>query len=89
MLHVLWLLPGFLFGAAEFFLTRSIVRRVTDGHPIALRVVLKILSYAAVLLPVFFLLPQKHALWFGIGAGAGLPIVGVVVCVRDLKREKR
>lgn len=89
MLPVLWLLPGILCGAGEFFLTRIIAVRVLRGQTPVLLLVGKLASYAAILLPVFFLLPRDSAMWFGIGAGAGVLSFGMVLAVYTLVKEKR
>ena len=52
MTKLLGVLPGIVFGAAEFFLTKAMTDRVMAGKPPAGFVIGKIVSYAAVLLPV-------------------------------------
>ena len=84
----LWLLPGAVCGAAEFVLTKIIAGRVLQGKTPILLLVVKLASYAAILLPVFFLLANDKAMWFGIGAGAGILLAGFVLAVFALK-EKR
>lgn len=86
---VLWLLPGVAFGAAEFFLTALIAKRVLQGQTPVLLLVCKLASYAAILLPVFFLLPHGSASRFGIGAGGGVLVFGIVFAVFTLVKEKR
>lgn len=86
---VLWLLPGVVFGAAEFFLTALIANRVLRAQTPMLLLVCKLASYAAILLPVFFLLRRDSAMWFGIGAGGGVLAAGLIVAVRTLVKEKR
>ena len=86
---LLWLLPGFVFGAAEFFFTKATVSRVLAGKLPVVWVIVKILSYAAVLVPVFLLLPRESAIRFGIGAGGGLLLAGLIVFAYAILREKR
>ena len=86
---VLWLLPGILVGAAEFFLTKVIAGRVLHGKVPILLLCGKLASYAAILLPVFFLLSHERAMWFGIGVGGGILAVGLVFAVVVLMQEKR
>ncbi|MBQ7542976.1 MAG: hypothetical protein IJT44_11870 [Clostridia bacterium] len=86
---ILWLLPGALFGAAEFFLTKVIAGRVLSGRTPILLLCAKLASYAAVLVPVFLLLPSAAAKWFGIGAGSGVLAVGTVCAVLAILKEKR
>ncbi len=89
MSPILWLLPGVLVGAGEFFLTKLIANRVLQGQTPILFMVGKLASYAAILLPVFFLLPHDKAMWFGIGAGGGVLVVGLIFAVITLIKEKR
>lgn len=89
MVPVLWLLPGILCGAGEFLLTSLIAKRVLQGQTPVLLLVGKLASYAAILLPVFFLLPRGSAMWFGIGAGGGVFVFGIVFAVYTLVKEKR
>ena len=86
---VRWLLPGALVGAAEFFLTKAIAKRALQGQTPILLLVGKIASYAAILLPMFFLLGRDSAMWAGIGAGAGVLVCGIVLAVYTLVKEKR
>lgn len=86
---VLWLLPGALVGAAEFFLTKVISGRVLQGKVPILLLCAKLASYAAILLPVFFLLPRGSAMWFGIGAGGGVLAAGLIFAMLALAKEKR
>ena len=71
-MKLLGLLLGVLFGAAEFALTKAIADRATTGKPPIVPTVVKVASYAAVLLPVFLCAPRDFSVWFGVGAGAGL-----------------
>ena len=89
MHSVLWILPGILCGAGEFVLTGIIARRVLQGRTPILLLVGKLASYAAILLPAFFLLPRESAMWFGIGAGGGVLAAGLILAVRTLVKEKR
>lgn len=86
---VLFLLPGIVFGAAEFYLTKVIADRALGGRTPLLLVVLKLASYAAVLVPVFLLLSRENSLWFGIGAGGGVLLGGVAIFAILKLREKR
>ncbi len=86
---ILWLLPGAICGAAEFFLTKVISGRVLQGKTPILLLVFKLVSYAAILVPVFFLLPRAGATWFGIGAGGGVLAAGSVFAVLTIVKEKR
>ena len=83
------LLPGAVFGAAEMWLTKVIVERATAGKSPVVWVVAKVVSYTAVLLPIFLLLPRTTAIWFGVGVGAGLPLCALVLTACRLFREKR
>lgn len=85
----LWLFPGVLVGAAEFLFTKVIAGRVLQGKIPVLLLCVKLASYAAILLPVFFLLPPEKAMWFGIGTGGGILIAGLVFAVVTLVKEKR
>ena len=86
---VLWVLPGAVVGAAEFFLTKAISTRVLQGKTPILLLCGKLASYAAILLTIFFLLPRDGATWLGIGAGGGVLIVGLVFAFAALVKEKR
>ena len=77
-MKLLGVLLGVVFGAAEFGLTKAITDRATSGKAPVVWLVVKIVSYAAVLLPVVFRAPRDLALWSGVGAGAGLLIVTLV-----------
>ena len=89
MSPILWLLPGALFGAAEFFMTKVIAGRVLSGKTPVLLLFLKLASYAAVLVPVFLLLSSAAAKQFGIGAGSGVLAFGVIYSVFMILKEKR
>ena len=89
-MHALFFLfPGLVFGAAEFFLTKAITDRVTGGKLPALLIVLKIVSYAAVLVPVFLLLAREKSIWFGVGAGGGVLLGGLGYFVFTILQKKR
>ena len=88
-MKLLALLLGLAFGAAELRLTKAIVDRATAGKTPVAWVVVKVLSYAAVLLPVFWLLPRPVAVWFGAGVGAGLPLCALSLFTWRHVREKR
>ena len=88
-MRVLCLLLGVLFGAAEFCLTKAIAARAMEGKAPAAPVLLKILSYAAVMLPLFLLAPRALALRFAVGTGVGLPAAGMTIFVFHQIREKR
>lgn len=83
------MLLGTLLGAAEFFLTKAITQRAMSGRTPALLLVLKLASYAATLLPVFFLTERAFAIRFGIGVGAGMLGTGLIVSIYTILREKR
>ncbi len=85
----IWLISGVLCGASEFLLTGFIVKRMLQGEMPALLLIGKLASYAAILLPVFFLLPRGSAMWFGIGAGGGVLVFGIILAVYTLVKEKR
>lgn len=89
MKTILWLLPGLVFGAAEFFLTKAVADRTLRGKLPAAQIVLKIISYAAVLVPVFLLLPREKSIWFGVGAGGGILLGCLVFFVSMILRKKR
>lgn len=89
MQPILWLLPGVVVGAGEFVLTGVIAKRVLQGQTPVLLLVCKFASYAAILLPVFFLLSRSGAMWFGIGMGGGVLAAGLVFAVSTLVKEKR
>ena len=84
-MKLLALLLGVLFGAAELWLTKATVDRAMSGKTPVIWIVAKIVSYTAVLLPVFLLLPRTFAIWFG--AGAGLPVCALSLfawrCIRE------
>ena len=82
------LLLGVLFGAAELWLTKATVDRAMAGKMPVLWIVAKVVSYAAVLLPVFFLLPRAFAIWFGVGVGAGLPVCALSLFAWRSIRER-
>ena len=86
---VLWILPGILAGAVESFLTKVLASRVLQGKVPVLLLCGKVVSYAAILVPVFFLLPRESAMWFGIGAGGGVLAAGLVFAVTTFVKEKR
>ena len=88
MLLIIWLLSGVLCGASEFLLTRIIVKRSLQGQMPMLLLVGKLASYAAILLPVFLLLPRDSAMWFGIGAGSGVLVSGLILAVYTLVKGK-
>ena len=88
-MKLLGLLLGVLFGAAEFFLTKWVVQRAGAGKLPVLPLLAKLVSYAAVLIPVFLLTPSYFAIRFGIGAGAGVLGVGLIVFLNNHLREKR
>ena len=89
MVIFIWLISGVLCGASEFLLTGFIVKRMLQGEMPALLLIGKLASYAAILLPVFFLLPRGSAMWFGIGAGGGVLVFGIILAVYTLVKEKR
>ncbi len=70
-------------------MTGFIVKRMLQGEMPALLLIGKLASYAAILLPVFFLLPRDSAMWFGIGAGGGVLVFGIILAVYTLVKEKR
>lgn len=82
-------LAGIAFGAVEFLLTKSVCEKATSAKPFLVPLVVKLLSYAAVLTLVF-LLPNKEAvLPFGIGAGSGVLATALVFAVLRFVNEKR
>lgn len=88
-MKLLALLLGVLFGAAEFFWTKAITDKAMAGKPPIVWTIAKLASYAAVLLPVFFLVPRAFAVRFGIGAGAGVLAAGLILFAYKVISEKR
>ena len=78
-MKLLALLLGVLFGAAELWLTKATVDRAMSGKALVIWITAKVVSYSAVLLPVFLLLPRTFAIWFGVGVGAGLPVCALAL----------
>ena len=90
MSKFLFLIPGIAFGVAEFFLLRAIISRAMSGRSFLIALIVKILSYAAILVPVLLIRNTDYTVYFGIGAGAGLLAVGLIWFIRySLKQEKR
>ena len=89
MLKFVFLLPGLVFGAAEFFLLRAIINRAMDGRSFLVALMIKLISYAAILVPVFMIRNTLYTVYFGIGAGAGLIVAGLVWFLRYTLKEKR
>ena len=67
----------------------EVEKRMLQGEMPALLLIGKLASYAAILLPVFFLLPRGSAMWFGIGAGGGVLAAGLIFAMLALAKEKR
>ena len=88
-MQFLGLLLGVALGAAEFFLTKAIVSRAMAGKAPVVLLLLKLASYAATLLPVFFCTERAFAIRFGIGVGAGMLGTGLIVSVCSILRETR
>ena len=88
-MKLLGLLLGAVFGAAEFFVTKAMTDKAMAGKVPVVWVLVKIASYAAVLLPVFFLAQRDFAVRFGIGAGAGLLAAGLLFFAYKVILEKR
>lgn len=68
----LFLLPGLLFGAAEFFLTKATADRILTQKPFAVPLTAKLITYAAVVLPVVLCPDVAWLVPFGIGLGLGM-----------------
>lgn len=88
MKYILALL-GIAFGAVEFFLTKAIADRVTSGGKFILLLVIKLMSYALVLVPVFWAPKIEYILPFGIGAGAAVLGTALVLFAYHIVKEKR
>ena len=90
MIKYVFLLPGIVFGVAEFFLLKTIASRAANGRNFMIALIVKILSYAAILVPVLMFRNTTYTMFFGIGAGAALLIVGLVWFIRySLQNEER
>lgn len=88
MKYILALL-GIAFGAVEFFLTKAIADRVTSGGKFILLLVIKLMSYALVLVPVFLAPKIEYILPVGIGAGAAVLGTALVLFAYHIVKEKR
>lgn len=86
---VLFALLGVLFGTAEYFLTKSVAARATSGKRFLLPLAVKLLSYALVLVPVFFAPKIEYILPFGIGAGAAVLGTALLLFIYHIVKEKR
>lgn len=90
MTKFVFLLPGIIFGVAEFFLLKTIASRATNGRNFLIALIVKFLSYVAILVPVLMFRNTTYTIYFGIGAGAGLLVVGLAWFIRySLKKEER
>lgn len=88
-MKVLFALLGIAFGAVEFFWTKAIACRVTAGEKFILLLVVKLASYALVLVPVFLAPKIEYILPFGISAGAAVLGTALVLFAYHIVKEKR
>lgn len=88
-MKILFLLPGIVFGAAEFLMTKAIAERVLAGKPMAILLTVKLVSYAALLVPVVLVPDPMWLVPFGIGLSIGLPGFAFVYMLYNRIKGKR
>ncbi|MGN0636077.1 MAG: hypothetical protein ACI4I5_07625 [Acutalibacteraceae bacterium] len=70
-------------------MTKAIADRATSGGKFILPLVIKLMSYALILVPVFLAPKIEYILPFGIGAGAAILGTALVLFAYHIVKEKR